>query len=101
MVRNADLDGFGEAHLPRRLPVYTAPHVALKPGRHEWRCACLRPDGRPLLHYTPAMFDESPYTPYRWPNQPWLSEIGNMHGRGALMCFPDGSIRAMDDVVKR
>jgi prepilin-type N-terminal cleavage/methylation domain-containing protein len=73
-----------------------------------WRCPTIyrrisskNPDGRPLLHYTPAMFDESPYTPYRWPNQPWLSEIGNMHGRGALICFPDGSIRAMDDVVKR
>ena len=31
--------------------------------------------------------------------QPWLIEIGNMHGRGAQACFPDGSIRSMDQLV--
>ena len=57
-------------------------------------------DNRPRMHYTPTMFDDKPYTPYKWPTQPWLVEIGNMHGRGALMDFPDGSIRPMTDVVQ-
>ena len=35
--------------IPRRPPVYTAPHVELLPGRVVWRCSCRRPDGRPLL----------------------------------------------------
>jgi len=57
-------------------------------------------DGRPKMHYTPTMFDEKPYTPYKWPTQPWLVEIGNMHGRGAMMDFPDGSVRPMMDVME-
>jgi prepilin-type processing-associated H-X9-DG protein len=36
--------------------------------------------------------------PYKYP-QPWLIEIGNMHGHGANICFPDGSIRTMNDVI--
>jgi len=55
-------------------------------------------EGRPKVHYDPTPFDEKPFTPYRW-NQPWLTETGNMHGRGAQMIFPDGSIRVMDDIV--
>jgi len=54
---------------------------------------------RPRIHYTPTMFDEKPFTPYRWSTQPWLIEIGNMHGRGAQACFPDGSIRGMDQLI--
>jgi prepilin-type N-terminal cleavage/methylation domain-containing protein len=55
--------------------------------------------GRPKVHYTPTMFDKNPATPYRWSTQPWLIEIGNMHGQGALICYPDGSIKPMDEVV--
>lgn len=73
-----------------------------------WQCPTIRrkvviksKDGRPKIHYTPTMFDDKPYTPYKWSTQPWLVEIGNMHGRGALLAFPDGSIRAMDDVVSQ
>ena len=71
-----------------------------------WQCPSIRrlvssksKDGRPKIHYTPTMFDEHPGTPYRWSTQPWLIEIGNMHGHGAHVCFPDGSIRSMDDIV--
>lgn len=38
--------------LPRRPPVYVAPHVEMRgPGERlpAWRCQCARPDGRPLL----------------------------------------------------
>jgi type II secretory pathway pseudopilin PulG len=56
-------------------------------------------DGRPKLHYTPTRFDDKPGTPYKWPKQPWLVEIGNMHGAGALMAFPDGSTRAINEVL--
>lgn len=71
-----------------------------------WMCPSIKrlvtmksKDGRPKIHYTPTMFDASPSTPYKWSTQPWLIEIGNMHGHGANICFPDGSIRSMDDVV--
>lgn len=72
-----------------------------------WQCPSIQrqvvkksKDGRPKLHYTPTPFDALPFTPYKWSTQPWLAEIGNMHGGGALLCFPDGSIRSMDDVVR-
>jgi prepilin-type N-terminal cleavage/methylation domain-containing protein len=71
-----------------------------------WMCPTIKrlvtnksPKGRPKVHYTPTMFDKHPATPYRWSTQPWLIEIGNMHGQGALICYPDGSIKAMDEVV--
>lgn len=53
---------------------------------------------RPKMHYTPTMFDSNALTPYKWSTQPWLVEIGNMHGAGALICFPDGSVRTMTEV---
>ncbi len=73
-----------------------------------WMCPTIKrlvtnksKDGRPKVHYTPTMFDKHPATPYRWSTQPWLIEIGNMHGQGALICYPDGSIKPMDEVVGR
>jgi len=72
----------------------------------DWMCPTIKrlvtrksPNGRPKVHYTPTMFDNHPSTPYRWSTQPWLIEIGNMHGQGALICYPDGSIKPMDEVV--
>jgi prepilin-type N-terminal cleavage/methylation domain-containing protein len=73
-----------------------------------WLCPTMKrlvtnksPKGRPKVHYTPTMFDKNPATPYRWSTQPWLIEIGNMHGQGALICYPNGSIKPMDEVVGR
>ncbi|MEX1117705.1 MAG: type II secretion system protein [Terrimicrobiaceae bacterium] len=72
-----------------------------------WECPTIKrivdqtsKNGRPKMHYQPTPFDAKPFTPFRWANQPWLVEIGNMHGRGAHIIFPDGSIRVMDDIVK-
>ncbi|MFA7345811.1 MAG: prepilin-type N-terminal cleavage/methylation domain-containing protein [Terrimicrobiaceae bacterium] len=69
-----------------------------------WQCPTIRrqvsskdPNGRPLLHYSPTMFDADGMTPYKWTTQPWFVEIGNSHGRGAHICFPDGSIKTIND----
>lgn len=56
-------------------------------------------NGRPRTHYSPTSFDANPSTPYKWSTQPWLIEIGNMHGDGPLVCFPDGSVRSMNEVL--
>ena len=53
----------------------------------------------PKVHYSPTMFDQAPTTPHKWSNMPWVIEIGNIHGHGALMIFPDGSVRDFDDVM--
>ena len=41
--------------------------------------------------YVPTRFDDSLATPFRW-NQPWLMERGDLHGKGAHIVMPDGSI---------
>jgi prepilin-type N-terminal cleavage/methylation domain-containing protein len=53
----------------------------------------------PPLHYLPTMFDDQPGTAYRWPTQPWLIERANAHGRGTLICFPDGSVKPLSKVL--
>lgn len=44
--------------------------------------------------YTISEFDEQPNRAYQWPNQPWIIESGELHGRGKgpNMIFPDGRI---------
>ncbi len=71
-----------------------------------WQCPTIRrkitaksKDGRPIIHYSPTLFDARPGTAFKWKTQPWFIEAGNMHGNGPLMCFPDGSIKAMDEVL--
>ncbi|MFZ4599190.1 MAG: type II secretion system protein [Terrimicrobiaceae bacterium] len=69
-----------------------------------WMCPTIRkatsksPDA-PKIHYTPGKFGSNPRDPFKFSTQPWLLEIAGMHARGANICFPDGSIRSMDDLV--
>ncbi len=65
-----------------------------------WQCPTYKrlsaasKQGEGKLCYIPTMFDgASTLTPYRWPNQPWLMEIGDHHGKGPLVLRPDGSVR--------
>ena len=51
------------------------------------------------MHYIPSQFDAKPDSPRRWPKQPWLIEMANAHGDGALISFPDGSIKSMNQVL--
>lgn len=48
------------------------------------------------IHYVPTPFDDNPFSPRRWPTQPWLVEIADSHGEGNLMAFPDGAIMGMN-----
>jgi len=57
------------------------------------------PAGLPVLHYVPTLFDRTQGIAYRWATQPWLIEVANAHGRGALICFPDGSVKPFDKVL--
>lgn len=73
-----------------------------------WQCPSLRSmllaggmpeQERPRLHYIPTMFSAAKGIAYRWPTQPWLIERGDAHGKGALICFPDGSIKPFSKVL--
>ncbi len=51
------------------------------------------------MHYVPTQFDATPNIPNRWATQPWLIEAANAHGKGPLICFPDGSVKSMFKVL--
>lgn len=68
-----------------------------------WECPVLRkgrvasPSGRVLkVHYVPTLFDGTPGRAMELNSggkkHPWLMEIANAHGDGALMFFPDGVV---------
>jgi prepilin-type N-terminal cleavage/methylation domain-containing protein len=65
-----------------------------------WRCPTIAREGQepPLIHYTPTHFDEHPLTPFKWPNQPWLTEIGDAHGRGPMTILTSGAVRPFNDI---
>ena len=76
--------------------------------RRTWECPAIhRMLGNPpreqitseSVHYVPTMFDNIPGTARRWPTQPWLVERADAHGRGALICFTDGSIKPFSSVL--
>ncbi|GEM_PF-5480148 len=56
---------------------------------------------RRRIHYSPGMFGPLPSDPYKFPTQPWLLEAEGMHEHGPNICFPDGSIRPLDDLMKK
>jgi type II secretory pathway pseudopilin PulG len=51
------------------------------------------------LHYAPSTFDATPNVANRWSTQPWLIEVADAHGRGPLICFPDGSVKPFFKVL--
>ncbi len=53
----------------------------------------------PRVHYMPTMFSAEPGIANRWSTQPWLIERANAHGKGALIGFPDGSIKPFNKVL--
>ena len=61
-----------------------------------WLCPADKIDRRKFKDlksgsYIVTPFDPFPQTPFLW-NQPWLVERGNLHGKGAHIALPDGSI---------
>lgn len=58
-------------------------------------------DNLPRIHYLPGAFDDLPGSPFKYSMQPWLVEVAGVHGHGPNICFPDGSIRTMDDLLKK
>ena len=53
------------------------------------------------IHYWPTLFDDKPMTARRWATMPWLTEIADAHGDGALIIFTDGSIKGSNAFMPR
>jgi hypothetical protein len=68
-----------------------------------WKCPGITRLGKiqangtsPRVHYSVTRFDQKPETPRKWPNMPWIVEIGNAHGHGPLLILQDGSVHDWD-----
>lgn len=75
-------------------------------GERTWQCPTIRhalreegAEGDFGLHYVPTHFDATPNIANFWPTQPWLIEAANAHGKGPLICFPDGTVKSMFKVL--
>jgi type II secretory pathway pseudopilin PulG len=73
-----------------------------------WRCPTIDSslaaggaarEDRPRVHYVPTLFSAEPGAAYKWATQPWLIERASAHDQGALICFPDGSIKSFSKVL--
>lgn len=53
------------------------------------------------IDYMPMTFDDKPATPHEWPRQPWFVERGDVHGKGNLIIFTDGSISDLSSVLTK
>ncbi|HEV7866278.1 MAG TPA: prepilin-type N-terminal cleavage/methylation domain-containing protein [Chthoniobacteraceae bacterium] len=80
-----------------------------KLGRSNWECPTCKQimdaeagkkegkkEDKAMIHYVPTPFDDGARTPYKWRTQPWAVEIGDFHGDGNLIVFPDGTIRGFN-----
>lgn len=72
-----------------------------------WQCATLSKmerqspkNERSRIHYTPTQFGPEALAARKWQHMPWFTEIANAHGKGALIIFTDGSIRASDEFMQ-
>lgn len=53
------------------------------------------------IDYTPFPYGRNPQDPFRYANQPWFVEKGDMHGNGNLLIFPDGHTEELVDFLRR
>jgi prepilin-type N-terminal cleavage/methylation domain-containing protein len=76
-----------------------------------WQCPILKKNrvastnGRVLkLHYIPSLFDGTPGRPMELNSggkkHPWLMEISDAHGNGALMFFPQLGVVSMNQFLR-
>jgi len=71
-----------------------------------WTCPSIQrdavnetPSGSiPQRDYAAGTFGTGRMTPFKWSTQPWFFELANVHGKGNLIVFPDGSVKALDDI---
>jgi len=56
---------------------------------------------QPQSSYAVSMFDKGPFAPKMWPRQPWLVEIVGVHKNGPHICFQDGSVQSLNQLLTR
>jgi prepilin-type N-terminal cleavage/methylation domain-containing protein len=67
-----------------------------------WQCPTILAasrDSQKLIHYAPTSFPAVPGIANRWSTHPLIIERGNANGKGAIICFHDGSTKPFDKVL--
>ena len=91
-----DEKGYGEWWINTMHPYVASDKVWLCPTIQAAQAQTKKPM---LIHYTPTVFDAFRNRPFQWSTMPWLIEVGNAHGNGVNVLFPDGSIRNFDSIL--
>ena len=55
----------------------------------------------PQSSYAVSMFEKGPFAPKMWARQPWLVEIVGVHKNGPHICFQDGSVESLNQILNR
>jgi type II secretory pathway pseudopilin PulG len=58
------------------------------------------PNSSTKSSYAVSRFDTSPRAPFKWALQPWMIEVVGVHSDGPHVCFPDGSIKNLNSLLK-
>jgi prepilin-type N-terminal cleavage/methylation domain-containing protein len=53
------------------------------------------------IDYIATPFDDKPGISHEWPRQPWFIETGDVHGKGNLIIFTDGSISDLSTILPK
>jgi prepilin-type N-terminal cleavage/methylation domain-containing protein len=53
------------------------------------------------IDYIATPFDDKPGTSHEWPRQPWFIETGDVHGKGNLIIFTDGTVSDLRTVLAK
>ena len=56
---------------------------------------------QPQSSYAVSMFEKGPFAPKMWARQPWLVEIVGVHKNGPHICFQDGSVQSLNQLLNR
>lgn len=73
--------------------------------KQNWLCPTIKvethyTDDTPFrLDYIPTPFGSNPVNPFLWPNHPWFSERGSVHGQGNLIIMTNGSIKPLNEIT--
>lgn len=98
-VQPDNIEGWGRAWQQLTEPYGLEPEDLVCP-THQ------RTSGNPNVHQQPRIdylatpFSGGRWAPYRWARQPWFIEVGDFHGNGNLIIFPDGHIESLRDIAR-
>lgn len=97
-VEPDDTEAWGRAWQELTAPYDLTPDVLVCP-THQKGVGNPDLNDHPRIDYMATPFSGGRWAPYRYARQPWFLEVGDFHGKGNLVIFPDGHIESLSDLA--